>query len=81
MVRDLTDQERALCGKNKDAALELKQKGNHCFINADYTTALTCYSQVSLSIFLFLCLYLFCGLSSVNLDDLCSTCWNYKGKF
>lgn len=47
MVRDLTDPERALCGKNKDAALELKQKGNRCFLNEDYASALTCYSEVS----------------------------------
>ncbi|XP_062154808.1 uncharacterized protein LOC133862909 isoform X1 [Alnus glutinosa] len=45
MVKDLTDRERVLCGKNKDAAMELKQKGNHCFFIGDYTTALTCYSQ------------------------------------
>lgn len=45
MVGHLTDCERSLCGKNKDAALELKQKGNNCFLNGDYTTALTCYSQ------------------------------------
>ncbi|XP_042957525.1 uncharacterized protein LOC122292962 isoform X6 [Carya illinoinensis] len=45
MVRDLTDPERALCGKNKDAALELKQKGNQCFLNEDYGSALTCYSE------------------------------------
>ncbi|KAF5467557.1 hypothetical protein F2P56_017372 [Juglans regia] len=45
MVRDLTDPERAFCGKNKDAALELKQKGNQCFLNEDYGSALTCYSE------------------------------------
>lgn len=47
MVRDLTDPERSLCGKNKDASLELKRKGNQCFLNKDYAMALTCYSEVS----------------------------------
>ncbi|KAK6156036.1 hypothetical protein DH2020_010284 [Rehmannia glutinosa] len=46
MVRDLTDPEMALCGKNKEAALEAKAKGNECFSKGDYSSALHFYSQV-----------------------------------
>ncbi|KAJ9167327.1 hypothetical protein P3X46_021990 [Hevea brasiliensis] len=45
MIRDLTDLEAALCAKNKDAALELKQKANKCYSHGDYDTALASYSQ------------------------------------
>ncbi|KAK6135538.1 hypothetical protein DH2020_030709 [Rehmannia glutinosa] len=45
MVRDLTDPEMALCGKNKEAALEAKAKGNECFSKGDYSSALHFYSQ------------------------------------
>ncbi|KAK6155982.1 hypothetical protein DH2020_010230 [Rehmannia glutinosa] len=45
MVRDLTDPEIALCGKNKEAALEAKGKGNECFSKGDYSSALHFYSQ------------------------------------
>ncbi|KAG8380981.1 hypothetical protein BUALT_Bualt06G0073000 [Buddleja alternifolia] len=45
MVRDLTDPEMALCGKNKEAALEAKAKGNECFSKRDYSNALLFYSQ------------------------------------
>ncbi|TQD98591.1 hypothetical protein C1H46_015839 [Malus baccata] len=45
MVRDLADPEVALCGKNKEAALEAKQKGNKCFLRSDYAEALDCYTQ------------------------------------
>ncbi|KAK6135587.1 hypothetical protein DH2020_030695 [Rehmannia glutinosa] len=45
MVRDLTDPEMALCGKNKEAALETKAKGNECFSKGDYSSALHFYSQ------------------------------------
>lgn len=48
MVRDLADPEVALCGKNKEAALEAKQKGNKCFLRSDYAEALDCYTQVLL---------------------------------
>ncbi|XP_008234145.1 PREDICTED: SET and MYND domain-containing protein 4 [Prunus mume] len=45
MVRDLADPEVALCGKNKEAALESKQKGNKCFLSGDYPNALDLYTQ------------------------------------
>ncbi|XP_034204071.1 uncharacterized protein LOC117618554 isoform X3 [Prunus dulcis] len=45
MVRDLADPEVALCGKNKEAALESKQKGNKCFLSGDYANALDLYTQ------------------------------------
>ncbi|KAL0321737.1 UNVERIFIED_CONTAM: Stress-induced-phosphoprotein 1 [Sesamum calycinum] len=45
MVRDLTDPEMALCGKNKEAAMEAKAKGNECFAKGDYSNALRFYSQ------------------------------------
>ncbi|KAI6701785.1 hypothetical protein NL676_010921 [Syzygium grande] len=45
MTRDLVDPERCVCGKNKDAALDAKQKGNRCFSTADFSGALTFYSQ------------------------------------
>lgn len=49
MVRDLTDPEVALCGKNKEAALESKKKGNRCFLSGDYANALDFYTQVPLN--------------------------------
>lgn len=49
MVRDLTDPEVALCGKNKEAALESKKKGNRCFLSGDYVNALDFYTQVPLN--------------------------------
>lgn len=48
MVRDLKDPEVALCGKNKEAALEAKAKGNECFSKGDYSNALHFYSQVQM---------------------------------
>ncbi|XP_041995450.1 histone-lysine N-methyltransferase SMYD3-like isoform X2 [Salvia splendens] len=45
LVRDLTDPLVALCGKNKEAALEAKAKGNQCFTDGDYSNALQFYSQ------------------------------------
>ena len=42
-----------LCGKNKDAALDLKQKGNQCYSSGDHSEALRCYSQVFFFSFLF----------------------------
>ncbi|XP_039170019.1 uncharacterized protein LOC104445885 isoform X3 [Eucalyptus grandis] len=45
MVRDLVDPERCVSGKNKDAALDAKQKGNRCFSSADFSGALAFYSQ------------------------------------
>ncbi|EYU20145.1 hypothetical protein MIMGU_mgv1a002206mg [Erythranthe guttata] len=45
MVRELTDPEKALCGKNKEAAMEAKAKGNECFSKGEYSTALHFYSQ------------------------------------
>ncbi|XP_073123784.1 uncharacterized protein [Henckelia pumila] len=45
LVGDLTDPEMALCGKNKEAALEAKANGNACFSNGDFSNALRFYSQ------------------------------------
>ncbi|XP_059627848.1 uncharacterized protein LOC132270675 isoform X2 [Cornus florida] len=45
IVRDLTDPETGLCGKDKDAALESKRKGNECVSKGDYSKALNLYSQ------------------------------------
>ncbi|KAJ4832492.1 hypothetical protein Tsubulata_000040 [Turnera subulata] len=45
MIRDLVDTQAALCGKNKEAALESKQKGNKCYTSGDYNAALAHYSQ------------------------------------
>lgn len=45
MVRDLADPNAALCGKNKEAALKLKQDGNRNYAVGDHAQALTCYSQ------------------------------------
>lgn len=48
VIGDLAmDPENALCGKKKDAALELKRQGNQCFLKGDYASALVNYSQVS----------------------------------
>ncbi|TYK20650.1 N-lysine methyltransferase SMYD2 isoform X3 [Cucumis melo var. makuwa] len=49
VIGDLTmDPENALCGKKKDAALELKRQGNQCFLNGDYANALVYYSKALL---------------------------------
>lgn len=45
IVRDLVDTDRALCGKNKEAALESKHNGNECFAKEDYANALSFYSK------------------------------------
>ncbi|XP_042378044.1 SET and MYND domain-containing protein 4-like isoform X1 [Zingiber officinale] len=45
VIRELTDPELALCRKNKEAALDSKQKGNECFTQGQYAKALTFYSQ------------------------------------
>ncbi|XP_023520332.1 SET and MYND domain-containing protein 4 isoform X3 [Cucurbita pepo subsp. pepo] len=46
VIGDLAmDPENALCGKKKDAALELKRQGNQCFLKGDYAPALVYYSQ------------------------------------
>ncbi|GFY84429.1 tetratricopeptide repeat (TPR)-like superfamily protein [Actinidia rufa] len=45
IVGDLTDPETALCGKNKEAAMEFKRKGNESFSKGDYSNALNLYSQ------------------------------------
>lgn len=45
IVGDLTDREMALCWKNKEAALELKNKGNICYSREDYSKALSIYSK------------------------------------
>ncbi|CAK7343412.1 unnamed protein product [Dovyalis caffra] len=45
MIDDLADPNNGLCGKNKDGALELKQKGNRSYLTADYNSALASYSQ------------------------------------
>lgn len=61
MVRDLTDPEMALCGKNKEAALEAKAKGNECFSKGDYSNALHFYSQVEKRPYIFLLNFTFNG--------------------
>ncbi|KAL8149350.1 uncharacterized protein LOC141708702 isoform X2 [Apium graveolens] len=45
IVGDLMYSDRALCGKNKEAALESKRNGNDCFAKADYANALRFYSK------------------------------------
>ncbi|KAK9282913.1 hypothetical protein L1049_011138 [Liquidambar formosana] len=45
IIRELADPQTTLCGKNKDAALDSKQKGNECFLSGDYMKALSFYSQ------------------------------------
>lgn len=45
MIEDLADPKRALCAKNKDAAIEYKQKGNGCFSSGNYSMALSYYSK------------------------------------
>ncbi|GLT28065.1 hypothetical protein SLA2020_030220 [Shorea laevis] len=45
MVKDLSDPNAALCGKNQEAALKLKHDGNRCFAAGDHAQALSCYSQ------------------------------------
>ncbi|XP_021752514.1 small glutamine-rich tetratricopeptide repeat-containing protein alpha-like [Chenopodium quinoa] len=45
MVEDLTNPELGFCAKNKETALELKNKGNACFSCSDYSQAAHFYSQ------------------------------------
>ncbi|KAK0593132.1 hypothetical protein LWI29_031522 [Acer saccharum] len=45
IVRDLADPRSGLCGKDKEAALELKRKGNQCYSSGDYTPALRFYTK------------------------------------
>uniref|UniRef100_A0A1D1ZB25 SET and MYND domain-containing protein 3 n=1 Tax=Anthurium amnicola TaxID=1678845 RepID=A0A1D1ZB25_9ARAE len=45
VVRELTDTEMGLCKKSREAALELKKKGNDCFVGGDFAKALSFYSQ------------------------------------
>lgn len=45
MIEELTNPELGLCAKNKEAALELKNKGNACFSSSDYSQAAHFYSQ------------------------------------
>ncbi|GAV75674.1 hypothetical protein CFOL_v3_19152 [Cephalotus follicularis] len=45
VIRDLADPEKALCGKNKNLALEFKEKGNRCHLSGDHPQALISYSQ------------------------------------
>ncbi|KAL8151504.1 hypothetical protein V2J09_021312 [Rumex salicifolius] len=44
-IDNLTNPELKLCGKKKEAALELKRRGNDCFSAADYYQASIFYSQ------------------------------------
>ncbi|GAB4827733.1 hypothetical protein Ancab_034619 [Ancistrocladus abbreviatus] len=45
MIGDLTNTELGLCSKNREAALELKKKGNDCFSTGGYSNAANFYSQ------------------------------------
>ncbi|XP_017984570.1 PREDICTED: SET and MYND domain-containing protein 4 isoform X1 [Theobroma cacao] len=45
LIGELAKRETGLCGKNREAALDLKQKGNQCYSTRDYSQALRCYSQ------------------------------------
>ncbi|MQL84189.1 hypothetical protein Taro_016678, partial [Colocasia esculenta] len=45
VVRELTDPEMGLCNKSRGAALDLKKKGNDCFVGGDFAKALSFYSQ------------------------------------
>ncbi|GAV70275.1 TPR_1 domain-containing protein/TPR_10 domain-containing protein/TPR_11 domain-containing protein [Cephalotus follicularis] len=45
VIRDLADPEKALCVKNKNLALEFKEKGNQCHLSGDHPQALISYSQ------------------------------------
>ncbi|KAH7548212.1 hypothetical protein JRO89_XS14G0083900 [Xanthoceras sorbifolium] len=45
IVRDLADPKSGLCGKDKEAAMELKRKGNQCYSSRDYTQALSFYTK------------------------------------
>ncbi|XP_057949384.1 uncharacterized protein LOC131144640 isoform X2 [Malania oleifera] len=45
IVNDLVDPNKPFWSKNKEAALDSKQKGNQCFFRGDYANALNCYSQ------------------------------------
>lgn len=63
MVEDLTA--RSFCGKNKDAASQLKQKGNQCLLSGDCANALASYSQVRLYCFL-------CSEISLSLSIICN---------
>ncbi|XP_047311475.1 SET and MYND domain-containing protein DDB_G0284059 [Impatiens glandulifera] len=45
IVKDLTDPERALCGKNKEASLESKRKANDFFTRGEYSKAIKLYSK------------------------------------
>lgn len=45
IVGDLADMERALCGKNLEAAMKSKIEGNECFARGDYVGAVRFYSQ------------------------------------
>lgn len=49
MVEDLADPAKALCGKNKDAALQLKHQGNRGLFTGDFPGALASYTQVTMS--------------------------------
>ncbi|XP_019191551.1 PREDICTED: SET and MYND domain-containing protein 4 isoform X1 [Ipomoea nil] len=45
VVKELTDPEMALCGKDHSAASEVKLRGNQCFSGGDYPKALHFYTQ------------------------------------
>ncbi|ERN04677.1 hypothetical protein AMTR_s00076p00135550 [Amborella trichopoda] len=45
VLKELNDPETGLCRKNREDALVLKQKGNHCFSNGDYHEALRFYTK------------------------------------
>ncbi|XP_010538898.1 PREDICTED: SET and MYND domain-containing protein 4 isoform X2 [Tarenaya hassleriana] len=44
-VNDLADSDSGCCGKDKDAALDLKRRGNHCFRSRKFHEALLFYSK------------------------------------
>ncbi|KAG9441179.1 hypothetical protein H6P81_017033 [Aristolochia fimbriata] len=45
VVRELTDKEMSLCGKNTKTALDFKRNGNECFSSGEFAKAVSFYTQ------------------------------------